>query len=77
MLNDYQYRPSEYSSILNSETCTNNLEFEGIVFGKFICPIVKKMNYLCLTALLYQNFKRIQNLIGRLRYDSGALLWKP
>ncbi len=35
---EYNYRPNEYGSIVG-ETCTNKLEFEGIVLGKFICPI--------------------------------------
>ena len=42
MINDYQYRPEQYSMIMG-ETCTNNLEFEGIVYGKFLCPVVKKL----------------------------------
>jgi len=39
MLNDYQYRPAQYQTIMG-ETCTNNLEFDGIVYGKFLCPVV-------------------------------------
>ena len=38
---EYTYRPNEYASIVG-ETCINNLEFEGIVLGKFICPIEGK-----------------------------------
>ena len=37
---DYQYRPDDFTSIIG-ETCTNNLEFDTIIFGKFICPIVR------------------------------------
>ena len=38
MYNDYNYRPQQYSSI-QGETCTNYLEYDGIVYGTFICPI--------------------------------------
>jgi hypothetical protein len=36
--NNYNYRPGEYSQIRLS-LCTNYLEFDGIVFGQFYCPI--------------------------------------
>lgn len=39
ILNDYNYRPHDIYGTTQGETCTNNLEFEGIVFGRFICPI--------------------------------------
>ena len=35
--NDYNYR-QEFNSTIG-ETCENNLDFDGVVFGKFICPI--------------------------------------
>ena len=38
VLNDYNYRPEQYSTVMG-ETCTNNLEFDGIVYGKFMCPV--------------------------------------
>ena len=48
VLNDYNYRPDEYSTVMG-ETCTNNLEFDGIIYGKFMCPVEgsnKSLNYL-------------------------------
>ena len=38
ILNDYQYRPDQYSTV-TGQTCTNNLEFDGIIYGKFMCPV--------------------------------------
>jgi hypothetical protein len=38
MYNDYNYRPERYGSI-NGKTCINYLEYDGIVYGTFICPI--------------------------------------
>jgi hypothetical protein len=38
MYNDYNYRPEKYSQIKGS-VCVNNLEFDGIVFGEFMCPV--------------------------------------
>ena len=37
---DYNYRPGQYGSA-NGQLCTNHLEYNGIVFGKFRCPIGK------------------------------------
>ena len=34
----YKYRPDTYSEI-SGETCLNNLEFDGIVYGRFKCPV--------------------------------------
>ena len=36
--NDYNYRPGSFGEI-RSHLCTNYLEYEGIVFGQFYCPI--------------------------------------
>ena len=36
--NDYNYRPGDYK-LINGSVCTNYLEYYGIIFGKFICPI--------------------------------------
>ena len=36
--NDYNYRPAKYSSIKGT-ICKNYLEYNGIIFGKFYCPI--------------------------------------
>ncbi len=36
--NGYNYRPDKYASIHGS-TCTNFLEYDGIAFGSFVCPI--------------------------------------
>ncbi len=33
----YNYRSNHGSN--NGDTCVNNLEFDGIVYGKFICPV--------------------------------------
>jgi len=46
-LNDYQngvmygynYRPADYSTITNGSLCSNNQVYNGIIFGKFKCPI--------------------------------------
>ena len=38
MYNDYNYRPDKYAGV-KGDTCVNNLEFDGIVLGQFICPI--------------------------------------
>lgn len=35
---DYNYRPDAYASI-QGQSCTNNVNFDGIVLGSFICPI--------------------------------------
>ncbi len=36
--NDYNYRPQKYSNIKGS-ICTNTIDYEGISFGKFYCPL--------------------------------------
>jgi len=36
--NSYRYRPGEYSDIMGS-VCSNYLEFGGVVFGKYFCPV--------------------------------------
>ena len=36
-INNYNYRHDFNQTI--GETCENNLDFDGVVFGKFICPI--------------------------------------
>lgn len=36
--NDYNYRPNKYSQI-QGQVCRNFLEYEGITFGEFLCPI--------------------------------------
>lgn len=35
---DYNYRPDKYRNV-NGQLCTNYVEYNGIVFGKFRCPI--------------------------------------
>lgn len=37
LYNNYNYRHDFNQTI--GETCENNLDFDGVVFGKFICPI--------------------------------------
>jgi hypothetical protein len=34
----YNYRPANYSSI-NGSICSNNQSYNGVIFGKFKCPI--------------------------------------
>lgn len=41
--NDYNYRPDRYSQI-QGQMCRNFLEYDGIVFGEFMCPI-ESYNY--------------------------------
>ena len=36
--NSYRYRPGEYADIKGS-VCSNYLEFGGVVFGKYFCPV--------------------------------------
>lgn len=36
--NDYNYRPDRYGQI-QGQVCRNYLEYDGIVFGEFLCPI--------------------------------------
>ena len=36
--NDYAYRPNYYADIAGS-VCYNYLEYDGIVYGAFVCPI--------------------------------------
>ena len=36
--NDYNYRPDRYGQI-QGQMCRNYLEYDGIVFGEFMCPI--------------------------------------
>lgn len=38
MYNGYNYRPGQYSNI-RGRTCSNYLEYNGVVFGQFRCPI--------------------------------------
>ena len=38
MYYNYNYRPNKYSSI-NGDVCINNYNFDGIVYGQFICPV--------------------------------------
>ena len=38
MYDDYNYRPDKYNSTVG-EICENNSEYDGVVFGKFMCPI--------------------------------------
>lgn len=36
--NNYNYRPGKYGEVRGT-LCTNYLEYDGIVFGQFYCPI--------------------------------------
>jgi len=36
--NSYNYRPGEYATTIGS-VCSNYLEFGGVVFGKYLCPV--------------------------------------
>lgn len=36
--NGYNYRPDRYGSI-QGQLCTNYLEYDGIVYGQFRCPV--------------------------------------
>jgi hypothetical protein len=38
LYNGYNYRPGDYNQVRGS-VCTNYLEYDGIVYGQFICPI--------------------------------------
>lgn len=39
LYNDYNYRPGEYAEVNMTSTCTNYLEYGGVVFGRYICPV--------------------------------------
>lgn len=38
MYNGYNYRPGSYNNI-QGRTCSNYIEYNGVVFGQFRCPI--------------------------------------
>jgi hypothetical protein len=38
MYHNYNYRPNRYGNI-KGDVCVNNVNFDGIVYGQFICPI--------------------------------------
>lgn len=38
VLDDYNYRPNKYKQI-QGDVCINNLIYDGITFGEFICPV--------------------------------------
>jgi hypothetical protein len=39
LYNYYNYRPDEYAEVNVTSICTNYLEYGGVVFGKYICPV--------------------------------------
>ena len=39
LYNNYNYRPGEYAEVNMTSTCTNYLEYGGVVFGRYICPV--------------------------------------
>jgi hypothetical protein len=49
LYNNYNYRKNFNETI--GETCENNLDFDGVVFGKFICPI-EGLNYFFASLLI-------------------------
>ncbi len=39
-INDYVYRSEQLRTIMG-ETCFNTFNFDGFIFQKFICPVVR------------------------------------
>jgi hypothetical protein len=62
---EYNYRPNEYGSIIG-ETCTNKLEFEGIVLGKFVCPIEGYFSYFMNSTIKMPIYKGIYRLCSEI-----------
>ena len=70
---DYNYRPGEYK-LINGSVCTNYLEYYGIIFGKFICPIegFNSDETLCCGSIRFlQNFVSFLNKIIQIFHIVG------